>query len=156
MSESEQSTEILVQGIGQLVNLDQPREVALAIDAIRDLEYHLREAKKDLTRALVYASQQEGSKTLRYEGVEVTVKGGTFTSWDEAGLYTALIDAGMSEERAGEIVVHKVSLQVSANEANRAAKANPAYAEIIETHKTVGETLPSVSVSVKNLGGAAS
>jgi hypothetical protein len=151
---TEMSTELvvpgigqLVPGIGQLVDLDQPREVALAIDAIRDLEYQLRAAKQDLTRALVHASQQEGTKTLRYEGVEVVVKGGSATHYDAAAIYSGLIDAGMSEQRAGEIVKHEVITKVDAAQAKRASAANPEYAAVIAANTSVVDTPYSVSVS---------
>ncbi len=146
---SEISTELVVPGVGQLVSLDEPREVALAIDAIRDLEFQLRAAKQDLTRALVHASQQEGSKTLRYEGVEVVVKGGSATHYDAAEIYTGLIDAGMSAERAGEIVKHTVTQKVDASQAKRAASANPEYAAVIYAHTTTIDVPHSVSVSRK-------
>lgn len=147
---SEMSTEMVVVGIGEVVSLDQPREVALAIDAIRDLEYELRAAKQELTRALVYASQQEGSKTLRYEGVEVVVKGGKAKHYDAASLYTDLLDAGMSTERAGEIVVHTVTQKVDAAQAKRAAGANEAYAAVIAKHTTEIDVPHTVSISRKS------
>ena len=146
LAEFAQSTELVVPGIGQLVNLEDPREVALAIDAIRDLEYQLREAKTDLTRAIVYHSQKEGSKTLHYDGVEVQLRGGSVTEYDETAIYTELIEAGMSEERAAQIVKHTVTLKVDAREADRAGKANTVYMEIIERNKTVKDTPFSASV----------
>lgn len=143
------SEELVVPGVGQVVNLEDPREVAFAIDAIRDMRYQMNVAVQELTRALVHASQQEGSKTLRYEGVEVTVKGGSVTEYDEAAIYSGLIDAGMSQERAAQIVKHTVTLKVDAREADRAAKANPAYADVIDQFKTVKEAPYSATVSLK-------
>ncbi len=145
------STELIVPGIGQVVNLDDPKEVALALNAIRDLEYQFRAAKADLTRALVYASEKEGSKTLRYEGATVVIKGGQVTEYDAPAIYDGLLEAGMSEQRAGEIVKHTVTQKVDAREAQRAAKANPAYAEVIEANTAVKEIPPSASVSIKGL-----
>jgi hypothetical protein len=146
---TEQSTELVIAGIGEVVNLDKPREVAFALDAIRDLEWKLRAAKQDLTRALVHASQQEGSKTLRYEGVEVTVKGGSEVTYDAEEVYAGLLEVGMSPERASEVVVETVTRKVSAVEAKRVAAANPAYAAVIAQHMRVEEKPFTASVSRK-------
>ena len=147
--EHEYSTELVIPAVGELVNLEDGAQCARAIDAIRDLEWQLRAAKQELTRALVHQSQQAGSKTLRYEGVEAVVKGGTSTDYDADAIYLDLLAAGMSEERAGEIVVETVSRKVSVAEAKRAAAANPAYAEAISRHARVMDTPFTVSVSVK-------
>ena len=149
MTDTTESTELAVVGIGELVDLSNGAQCARAIDAIRDLEWQLRAAKQELTRALVHQSQQAGSKTLRYEGVDAVVKGGEKTEFDADGLYLDLLAAGMSEERAGEIVVETVTRTVKANEAKRAAAANPAYAAAISRHTRVVDTPSTVSVSVK-------
>ena len=149
MTDATETTELAIIGLGELVNLEDGAQCARAIDAIRDLEWQLRAAKQELTRALVHASQQAGSKTLRYEGVEAVVKGGTATEYDADSVYLDLLAAGMSEERAGEIVVETVTRKVSAAEAKRAAAANPAYAEAISRHTRVVETPFTVSVSLK-------
>ena len=143
------STELAIIGLGELVDLEDGAACARAIDAIRDLEWQLRAAKQELTRALVHQSQQPGSKTLRSEGVEAVVKGGSTTEYDAEAIYVDLLAAGMSEQRAGEIVVETVMHKVSAAEAKRAAAANPAYAEAISRHTRVVETPFTVSVSVK-------
>jgi hypothetical protein len=145
---SEPSMELVVPGIGQVVNLDAPKEVAVALDSIRDLEYQLRIVKQDLTRALVHASEQAGSKTLRYGNVQAIIRGGTTVIYDAEEIRSGLLAAGMSEERVAEIVVETVSSKVSANEAKRAASANPAYAAVIDAHKTEVDVPPSVSVSI--------
>lgn len=146
---TEASTELVVPGVGQVVNLEDPREVAFALNAVRDLEYQLRAVKTDLTRALAYASEREGTKTLRYEGVEVTLKGGQITEYDAAAIFSGLIDAGMTEQRASEIVRHTVTLKVDAVRARQAAGANPAYAEVIEANTVVKEGPAQASVSIK-------
>lgn len=148
---SETSTELVVPGIGQVVNLEDPRETAFALNAIRDLEYQLKAIKTDLTRALAYASQQEGSKTLRYEGVEITIKSGPVRKFDAAAIYDGLLTAGMSPQRASEVVKHTVTQKVDAREADRASGANPAYRDVIETHTTFEEGPPSATVSIKTV-----
>jgi len=142
------STELMVPGVGQVVNLEDAGECALALDALRDLEYQLRMAKTELTRALVHASQQAGTKTLHLPGAKATISGGSETQYDADALIPALLASGMSPERVSEIVVETVTYKVSAVEAKRAAEANPVYAEIIDAHTTTVEKAFSVSVSL--------
>jgi hypothetical protein len=144
--------ELMVPGIGQVVALDNPKEVALALDGVRDLERQLRLVKTELTSALVYASQQAGAKTLHLEGVKVEIKGGTQTVYEAELIEQGLREAGMPEARIREIVKETVSYVVSAVQAKQAAAANPAYAAVIEAHKRVEEKATSVSIS---LGGKA-
>ncbi len=151
MSESsEHSTELVVPGIGQVVNLDDPKEVALALSSVRDLEYMFRAVKTDLTRALVYASELEGRKTL-YLGeemnVKVEIKGGSETIYDAEEIELGLREAGMSEKRIREIVVETTSYKVSAAEAKRAAAANDKYKAVIEAHTRVEDRPMTASVS---------
>ena len=147
---TETSTDLVVPGVGEVVSLDDGAQCARAIDAIRDLEYQLRMVKTELTRALVAQSEQEGSKTLRYEGVEVTVKGGVKVEYDADAMYLDLLAAGMSEQRAGDVVVEVVTRKVNAVEAKRVAAANPAYAEVVERHRSEVDVPYSVSMSVKS------
>lgn len=134
---SEPSTELAVPVIGQVVNLEDANDCALALDAIRDLEYQLKQAKTDLTRALVHHSQQAGTKTLHLDNATVVLSGGEATVYDAEEIYVGLIEAGMTPERAGEIVKETVTRKVDARQAKSAAAANPAYREVIERHTRV-------------------
>lgn len=148
---SEFSTELIVPGVGQVVNLEDPFETALALAAVRDLEYKLREVKKDLSRALVYASEQEGRKTLYLGddmGLKVEIKGGHETVYDAEEIELGLREAGMKEERIREIVVETTTYKVSAAEAKRAAAASARYKAVIDAHTRVEERTPTASVSV--------
>lgn len=130
------STELVVPGIGQVVSFNDASEVALALDAIRDLKWQLDNAVTELTRALVFHSQQAGSKTLHLPGCEVVLSGGPADEFrDIEELYVELVAAGMAEHRAGEVVVETVTRRVSVREADRAGGANPVYRQIIDSHK---------------------
>jgi hypothetical protein len=151
---SEPSTEIVVPGIGQVVNLEDAHETALALAAVRDLEYRLRDVKKDLSRALVFASEQEGRKTLYLGdelGLRVEIKGGSETVYDAEEIELGLREAGMAETRIREIVVETTSYKVAANEAKKAAAANQRYKAVIDAHTRVEERTPTVSVSKPNV-----
>jgi hypothetical protein len=139
--------ELMVPGIGEVVALDNPAQVAVALDGIRDLERQLRLVKDELTNALVYASQVQGTKTLHLEGVKATIKSGTETVYDAEEIEQGLREAGMPEERIREIVVETITYAVAAVKAKQAAGANPAYEAVIEAHKRVEEKKPYVTIS---------
>lgn len=142
--------ELVIPGIGQVVNLENPEETARALSSVRELEQLFREVKVDLTRALVHASQQEGRKTL-YLGenmdLKVEIKGGSETVYDAEEIEVGLREAGMAEKRIREIVVETTSYKVAAAEAKKAAAANPRYKEIIDAHTRVEDRVPTASVS---------
>jgi hypothetical protein len=145
---SEVGMELMVPGIGEIVPLDDPRQVALAIDAIRDLKRQLRSVEMELTRAIAYASQIAGSKTLHLDGgITTTLKSGPETVYEGELIDRGLREAGMPEDRIREIVT--IKYVVKATEAKRAAGANPAYAAVIDANKTTEEKDPYVTISLK-------
>lgn len=139
--------ELVVPGLGAVVNLDDPQQVTLALDDVRDLERELRNVKAELTRAIVHAASVRGTKTLHLENCTAIVKGGEAIIYDAEAIEEGLRAAGMPEDRIREIVVETVSYRVAANEAKRAAAANPAYAEVIEANRRVEETATTVTIS---------
>ncbi len=143
----EQTTgkEIAVPGIGTVVSLDKPQEIAQALADIRDLENQLRIVKGNLSYLLVDESERVGSKTLHLDGMTVEISGGNAIEWDLEEL-EKLRDAGLPEARYDELVKTEVSYKVDARQAQRIAGANPAYATIIERARTDRETTPRVSV----------
>ena len=142
----EPSQQIVVPGIGQVVNLDDPPEVAAALGSVRDLERALREVKSELTAALVYASRRLGTKTLHLENATVEIKGGSTTIYDPMEIESGLREAGMPEERIREIVKETVSYSVDAVKAKQAAGANSIYAAIISKHSRVEEKPPYATI----------
>ncbi len=147
---SEPGMELVVPGIGEVVALDDARQVAFALDAIRDLERQFRSIKTELTAALVYASQREGVKTLHLEGgISAVIKSGTEVEYDAEAIEHGLREAGMPEARIREIVVETVSYKVAAVKAKQAAAANPVYGEVIEACRSEVEKPPYVTISRK-------
>lgn len=138
---------MMVPGVGEIVALDDPQQVALAIDAVRDLQRQLYGVTAELTRALIHASQVAGTKTLHLEGVKVTVKTGERVVYDAEAIEAGLREAGMPEDRIREVVQETVSYVVSGVKAKQAAGANPAYDAVIEAHKRVEEKPASVTIS---------
>ena len=61
---SEPSMELVVAGVGEIVNLNDAPACVAALSAIRDLESRLREAKAILTDAVAEECKRRGTKTL--------------------------------------------------------------------------------------------
>ena len=139
---------LVVPGTGTVVNLNEPRECAVALQDIRGLEGRFREVKRVLSDAIVSYWQQAGSaKTFAVGGGRnAVITGGPEKHYDAEAIRDDLLAAGMPAERVSEVVVETVTYQVKAVEANRAAKANPEYARIIERHTTVIEKPYDVAV----------
>lgn len=144
---SEPSQELVVPGLGTVVDLTDVREASLALDDVRDLERMLRYVKQELVEAIVAESRKQGTKTLHLEGATVTVKTGEEWVYDAEEVEQGLRAAGMPEERIREIVKETVSYKVDAVKAKQAASANALYAEVVEAHKELQQKPPSVSIS---------
>ena len=143
---SEVGRELVVPGLGEIVPLDDPAKVAIALDSVRDLERNLREIKSELTAVIVYHAQVQGTKTLHLDGVDATIKSGSKTEYDPEAIEQGLREAGMPEERIREIVKETISYSVDAVKAKQAAGANPAYAAVIEANRQVIEAPPYVTI----------
>jgi hypothetical protein len=144
---TETSLSLVVPGVGEIVNLDDYRSCATALDGIRDLEQQLREVKAELQRAIAHEAERQGTKTLIIEGGRKAVLfGGRELSYDAERLELGLREAGMPEERIREIVEETVTYKVKAVEAKRAASANPEYAYVVDSCRTEIETPVRVSI----------
>lgn len=142
----EPGQELIVPGIGEVVRLDDPPQVAAALGSVRDLEGALRSVKSELTAALVYASRTQGTKTLHLENCTVAIAGGSSTVYDPQEIEAGLREAGMPEERIREIVKETVSYSVDAAKAKQAASANPLYAAVIAKHSHIEEKSPYATI----------
>lgn len=139
--------EIVVPGVGELVNLSDYQSCATALDGIRDLESKLREIKGLLSSAIQAEATRQGTKTLELaDGRKAVLSGGKEVEYDAELLASELEIAGMPEDRIAQIVVPTVSYKVSAVKAKQAAAANPIYADIIESCRREVETPVRVSL----------
>lgn len=133
---------------GVLVSLDDASQCAQALGDLRDLESKIKEAKAIVTDALVREAERQGTRTLTLEdGTTATVKAGERTLYDAQAIEDGLRAAGAPEELIREVVVENISYEVSGTRAKRAARANPAYAKIIEAAMTTVDGRPSVTLS---------
>lgn len=133
MSDNEaEKYELVVPGIGQLVNLQDAQECAQALATIRDWESDFRGVKATLTDAIVDHGRVMGTKTLHMEdGRTASLSGGTETIYDSERIELGLRALGMPEERIREVVEETVTYKVNAVEAKRVAGANEEYAKVI-------------------------
>lgn len=141
------STQLVIRQTGEVVNLDDYRQCAGALDAIRDLEADLRAIKTELQRAIAYEAGRQGTRTLELDGGrKVTVTGGVEVQYDAERMEAELRAAGMPEQRIREIIEETVTYKVKAVEAKRAAAANAEYGYIIDSCRTEVETPVRVSI----------
>lgn len=133
---------------GELVDISDPLSCALALPKVRDLISQLYELKGAIDAALAEEALRQGENTFALsDGTRVQVRKNYDTTWDVEQLEDDLRKAGMPEERISQVVVEVVTHTVAAKEANKAAKANPAYAEAIENARSKVEKRPTISVS---------
>jgi hypothetical protein len=149
MSELEvrEHEELALPHSGELVDLSDEVACALALDEVRHIQAHLHHAVRALSDALASRAAVLGTKSIPITGGRVAaISGGTTKTYDAEQIERGLRSLGMPEERIREIVVEEVRYSVKANEAKRAAGANPAYAEVIDAATTEVEKAVSVSI----------
>jgi hypothetical protein len=144
---SEPSQELVVPVIGTVVNLEDVASCAITLDDIRELEWQLRQVKAALVEKLIEKAQLQGSKTLHFEGGKAEVRFGDTWTYDPEEIERGLREAGMPEDAIREIVEETVVYKVKVARLQRAAAANPAYAQVMEENRQGTDRGRSVSVS---------
>lgn len=135
---TEASSTAIVPITGEIVDLDDPVEVARALASVEEIAAKAAEAKRVLNAALVrYADEVALARTFEIPGVGKYEKtGGPKTEYLRPdALKRELLDLGVPPERVAEIVVETVDRKVSGVEANKAARANPAVAEVLARYR---------------------
>lgn len=142
------SEELVVPGVGEVVDLSDEVACVQALVAVRDFESQLREAKAALTQAITERARLLGTQSFELpDGRKVALKGGPETAYDAQEIEAGLRALGMPEERIREIVIEEVSYKVSAREAKRAAAANEEYEAVINNAKDTIEKPHYVTVT---------
>ena len=142
------STALVLAHTGEVVDLGDERQVAKALSEVQVLKAKLAEADRRLREAIAERSRVLGTKTLHIAGVgRFEVKGGTVKRYDAEALEEGFRKAGMPEDRIEEMFVTTVSRRPIAVELNKAAKANPEYARVIEEATQTIEQTPTVSIT---------
>lgn len=140
--------ELVLPTTGELVNLEDEKQVAKVLREVQILKVRLAEADRMLREALSRHASVLGSKTFYVPDVgRVEVKNATETVYDAEEVEEGLRSYGMPEERISEIVVQTVSKRVKAAELQRAARANPDYALVMEAASEVREKIATVTIT---------
>jgi hypothetical protein len=135
---------------GEVVPLADAPKVARALLELRQLKGRLDEARRVLEDALLFASEQAGSRTLHLGELDAVVSGGEKVVYDELELARRLREAGLPEARLAELIVETVTYKVDQRVATSVAAANPNYAEALQASR---RTVPApVRVAIKRGG----
>ena len=125
------STDLIVPHSGELISREDTENCVRVLAEIRELEYRLKEAKRDLTFILSSEFSRQGSKTMEVGDYKAVLQTKKDLVWDLEVL-EELRALGLPEERMNALIKAEVTYNVNAFEAERIAGANPAYAEVIE------------------------
>lgn len=143
----DESETILLPHTGEVVSLRDATGCVVALDEVRRMEAHLREAKRLLSQAVAEECKRRGVKSLTIRGGRrAEVRGGPEKVYDAETLERDLRALGMPEDRLREIVTEQVTYSVVAREAKRAAGANEEYARAVERNTTEVERPVTVTI----------
>ena len=142
------SEELVLRATGEIVDLADEQQCANALRALRDLKDEIDGGIRVLSGALAEAAERHATKTLHLPSATVVVKGGSQTLYDADAIERDLLDAGMPDYRVAQIVKEEVTVtrRVVGAEAQKAARMNDTYREIIERHSTIVERPAQVTV----------
>jgi hypothetical protein len=130
-------TSVVVPLTGEYVELDNPAEVATALESVRRMKRDLDDVRATLEDALRVASERAGSRTLHLDDVTAIVSGGEKVEYDAEELAAALRTAGLPEQRLAELIVETVSYRVDQRVARSVEASNPRYAAALERCRRV-------------------
>lgn len=139
--------ELAIPGTGELVDLSDTPACVAALDALRNYESLIREAKATLTQAVIEEATRQGVRSLELpNGDRAEISPASEIVWDAELLEERLREAGMPEERISQIVEQTVTLKVKTGEAKKAAAANPDYASAVEDARSEQPKAQYVSI----------
>ena len=145
-ADMERQGTMLVPLLGVLVDLNEPKQVAQALSAVRDAKRKLDIARAELEAMLADEAARQGIKTLHYDDIEVSVSGGPTIEWDIEKLQQ-LTEAGLPQERMDALIRTTVTYAVNASVAKQIEKSgNADYAQIVQDSKQTVEKPWRVSV----------
>ena len=137
-----------VPGTGEIIDMADAASVARGLDALREFKRRVGDFEEMLADRLREERATQGTRQLEYDGMSVKFGADSFPVYDAEALEYRLRDAGMPEERIGEIIATTVERKVRAVEAKKAAAVNPAYAEAVELSREIVPKRQTVTVEV--------
>lgn len=148
----EEEPTLLLPFTGEIVDLREPREVARALQSVRDFKRRLDELRELFTGLLRLESQRQGTKTLHLEGMDAVVGGGPKTDYDAELLMSRLRAAGLPEDRVAQAVVATVTYKPNAAVLKQLAGANDDYRRAIDASRSTVDAPYYVTVKPTTKG----
>jgi hypothetical protein len=147
--ERAQPQTLTIPGTGEVVNPENPVEVARALDSVCDLLNLLGSTRRALTQVLVEEAQRQGTKTLHLEGATVKISGGQRLKWD-VGKLLELRSAGLPEVRLTDFLKPVLTYKPDGRIAKQLeGSGNPDYSRIISEARSYEEAPWSASVEIR-------
>lgn len=127
----------IVPATGEVVNLNDPEDVAKVLTRVRVLEAQLGEMKRLLTQELVAHTRHMGERTTTLPGGQRVVReGGPVREYNAGEVERGLREAGAPDELIQRVVQRVITVKVNGTEAQKAARANPEYKRVIDAATT--------------------
>lgn len=148
MSETTSTELVVIPYSGEVVDVENTHSVALAVGELQRIQGQINYALRQLREILGAHTAVMGTNTFHVPGLgTVEVKTRDKVTWDVTKLEEGLRAAGAPEELINEIIEWRTEAKVDARRADRAGRANPAYAEVVEAAKTKEPSVPTISIS---------
>jgi hypothetical protein len=143
------ATDVVDPISGELVDCSQADLAAVYVENLRQTKAVIDKAIKEASDHLLARMRADGTSKLDLAHVTATRKVTRKYHTDVDELEAELREAGLSEERLGELIVETVERKVAANVVKSLANNNPAYGAIIEKHRRVVSETESVETKPK-------
>lgn len=128
-----EATMVVIPGTGEAFDLAVPVQAAQLIIAVEEHEQLLQRIKDAAKDRLVDESREQGTKTLRFDGLTVEISGGPgATGIDPVRLRTELEKAGCPNDRIEMAIKTQVEEKVDRSVCRQLAGANPEYKAAID------------------------
>lgn len=121
---------------------------AIVIDAARSMKTIVNDIVNEATAYVVQEAAVRGTKTLRSEGHEVSLSGGTSDEYDAHDLMQLLREAGCPEDRIDAAVETVITYKVNRAVLRQLAGANGDYKAAIDLARREVEKPYRVSVKL--------
>jgi hypothetical protein len=123
---------------GEIVDCSKLEEAVPFIEGLRQMKATIDQRIKEATAFAAEELGRRGTNKLRVAGYDAERTADRKTTWlDVEELEAELADAGAPNEVLDELVETVVERRVNTTAANRIARANPAYGEILDRHRKV-------------------
>lgn len=124
--------ELVVPVTGQIVDLDNPVQVAQVLYDIAEAQDQLKYFKRALVEALEPLRATVGKSTIELGDYEVVLSSNAKSEVDLVLLRELLTELGLPEHRMDELIVQTTTEKLDWSVARQLRGANPVYAEALD------------------------